>query len=146
MTTAPTIHGTSVLFCGQGILLRGPSGAGKSDLTLRIIDAGGTLVADDRSVVFVENKELYLSPPEATKGLIEIRSIGIRRVPYIEKVKLTICLDCVSMKELTRIPKRDEIRFHTIPVPLYKIYPFEVSAVAKIRALLQTSPANSNDE
>ena len=29
------------------LLLRGPSGAGKSDLALRLIEAGGALVADD---------------------------------------------------------------------------------------------------
>ena len=31
------------------MLLRGPSGAGKSDLALRLIEAGGRLVADDQT-------------------------------------------------------------------------------------------------
>ena len=48
------VHATCVALRRRGgawraVLLRGPSGAGKSDLALRLIEAGGRLVADDQT-------------------------------------------------------------------------------------------------
>ena len=37
------------------VLLLGDSGAGKSDVALRLIAAGGKLIADDQTVLFIEN-------------------------------------------------------------------------------------------
>ena len=62
---------------GQGVLILGPTGAGKSDLTLRLIDSGATLVADDLVEMVREGDQLLLSfPPEGPadlKGKMEAR-------------------------------------------------------------------------
>ncbi|MEX1147529.1 MAG: hypothetical protein WEB93_04010, partial [Sphingomonadales bacterium] len=49
------LHANCVDFAGVGVLLRGPSGAGKSDLTLRLLDLGARLVADDQVFVFSDD-------------------------------------------------------------------------------------------
>src|SRR4030095_5211048 len=67
------------------ILILGPSGAGKSDLTLRLIDSGATLVADDVVELKREGNALLLSsPPEGPgdlKGKMEVKGLGIMSVP-----------------------------------------------------------------
>ena len=45
------------------VLLLGDSGAGKSDVALRLIAAGGKLIADDQTVLFIENGRLMADAP-----------------------------------------------------------------------------------
>ncbi|MDE1896021.1 MAG: HPr kinase/phosphatase C-terminal domain-containing protein [Rhodospirillales bacterium] len=73
---------------GDALLLLGPSGAGKSDLLLRLIDKGFTLVADDQ--VMIENS--MASPPPALAGLLEVRGLGLFRLPYIAPVRLRLVI------------------------------------------------------
>ncbi|HVY12141.1 MAG TPA: HPr kinase/phosphatase C-terminal domain-containing protein, partial [Alphaproteobacteria bacterium] len=90
-----TFHATSVVFCGHGLLLRGAAGMGKSDLALRLIEAGGVLVADDRTLLKMENGALYAEAPKAIAGLLEIRGLGLRRVPHLPRARMDICLELV---------------------------------------------------
>jgi HPr kinase/phosphorylase len=48
-----------------GVLLLGPPGSGKSDLALRLIDAGFTLVADDRVDIAGTAEGAFASAPAA---------------------------------------------------------------------------------
>ncbi len=73
---------------GDALLLLGPSGTGKSDLLLRLIDKGFTLVADDQ--VSIENG--MASPPHALAGLLEVRGLGLFRLPYIAPVRLRLVI------------------------------------------------------
>ena len=56
------IHATCIEVDGVGVLIRGASGSGKSDLALRLIDAGATLVADDR-VDHAVSARMFRHPP-----------------------------------------------------------------------------------
>ena len=79
------IHATSVALRANGqwraVLLRGPSGAGKSDLALRLIQAGGRLVADDQTHLARRGRSLIATPPPALAGMIEARGVGILTLP-----------------------------------------------------------------
>jgi serine kinase of HPr protein (carbohydrate metabolism regulator) len=79
------VNGTAVAWRGQGVLVLGPTGAGKSDLTLRLIDSGATLIADDVVEMTRERDQLLLSfPPEGPadlKGKMEVKGLGIMSVP-----------------------------------------------------------------
>jgi DNA helicase TIP49 (TBP-interacting protein) len=73
----------------RAVLIRGPAGSGKTRLTLALIDAAkagripfALLVADDRVAVEVAHGRLLLRPPPELAGLIELRGVGIRRMPY----------------------------------------------------------------
>jgi len=79
--SADTVHATAVAVDGLGVILSGPSGAGKSDLAMRLIDRGATLVADDRVVLTSRGGALLLSAPPPLAGLIEVRALGLVRLP-----------------------------------------------------------------
>lgn len=84
-----TIHGTAVLVGARALLIRGAAGSGKSSLALRLLQAAAAgvlpfarLVGDDRLHADVVHGRLLLRPAEALAGLIEVRGIGLFRLPY----------------------------------------------------------------
>ena len=122
-----------------GVLLLGKSGAGKSDLALRLIALGATLVADDRTDLYVRRGKLYARPPARLAGLVEVRGIGIVKLPHAPRVCVTLVVELG--REATRLP---DYRRYRLPAglalpaaaapPMVKIAPFEASAPAKIVA------------
>jgi HPr kinase/phosphorylase len=79
-------HGSCAARDGAGVLLLGPAGAGKSDLTLRLLDRGFQLVADDR----VDVADGVASAPTLLAGLLEIRGLGLLRFSYLPAVRLRL--------------------------------------------------------
>lgn len=111
MSTRPTpqanIHATCVAIGRQAILLLGASGAGKSDLALRMIDEGARLIADDRTVLTVKNGRLNASAPAAIHGLLEIRGLGIVKLPAKSlATALPVALVVQLGEKSARLPRR----------------------------------------
>src|SRR5262245_7740837 len=86
--TEPSIHASAVLVGARAVLIRGPAGAGKSRLALALIDAarGGqlafaALVGDDRVHLEAVHGRLLVRPAATLAGLVEVRGLGIRRLP-----------------------------------------------------------------
>lgn len=123
----PLCHGTCVDWGGRGVLLLGPSGSGKSDLALRLIDAGAVLVADDQTEL---SEDGVASAPERLRGLLEVRGVGILRFPYVEKTKIALTVRLAPANEVERLPD-------TIENGEMTLFPFENSAVLKIKSALQ---------
>jgi serine kinase of HPr protein (carbohydrate metabolism regulator) len=127
------------------MLLRGPSGAGKSDLALRLVQAGGRLVADDQTHLAAHRRRLVATPPPALAGLIEVRGVGIVRLPrrqLLPKAVLALIIDLVPPQRVERLPEPASEVICDIPVPLLSLAPFEASAVTKLHlALAQTIDA-----
>jgi serine kinase of HPr protein (carbohydrate metabolism regulator) len=99
---AATIHASAVLAGATAVLIRGEPGAGKSRLALDVIQAAAAgaiafarLVGDDRVHVEPASGRLLVRPAPALAGLIEIRGLGIRRMPFepVAAVGLVIDLD-----------------------------------------------------
>jgi serine kinase of HPr protein (carbohydrate metabolism regulator) len=86
MQAAPTIHASAVLAGAYAALIRGPSGSGKSTLALTILRSGALpftrLVGDDRVHVEARNGRLIVRPAAALQGLIEVRGLGVRALPF----------------------------------------------------------------
>jgi HPr kinase/phosphorylase len=85
----PTIHASAVLVGSHAALIRGPSGSGKSRLALSLMEAAQSgvlpfarLVADDRAEVEAAHGRLLVRPAPRLAGLIEVRGLGIRRLPH----------------------------------------------------------------
>lgn len=141
-------HATGVVFCGHGLLLRGPSGSGKSDLALRLIDAGGKLVADDHTRIVREDAGLVMRPPETIRGMIEVRGVGLLKMPFCAAARLDVVVDLVVHDAVERLPERTQKSFTEGPfdgavLRFLRLYPFESSAVAKLRAFLHYPPVGS---
>jgi len=130
------IHGSSVEINGQGILLTGPSGAGKSDLALRLVDDGATLVADDYTVVAVDGGQVMISPPREIAGKLEVRGLGIIKLPFTEKAPLRAVFELVNYRDIERMPEDTTVILDGVMVPQYRIDPFTASAAAIIRRAL----------
>jgi HPr kinase/phosphorylase len=84
-----TVHGSAVLAGVRAVLIRGRSGAGKSRLALELVEAGragalpfARLVGDDRVQLESAGGRLVVRPAAALAGLIEVRGLGIVRVPH----------------------------------------------------------------
>jgi hypothetical protein len=122
-----------------GILLLGKSGAGKSDLALRLIALGATLVADDRTELYVWRGRLYARPPARLAGLIEVRGIGILKLRQAPRARIALVVELGE-----GAPRLPGHRRYCPPAalglpakaapPIVKIAPFEASAPAKIIA------------
>jgi len=130
------VHGTSVALGGGGLLLRGPSGSGKSDLALRLIDAGARLVADDQTELRRLGDALIMTAPAILAGQIEVRGIGILRVPSVNSAPLRLVVDLVAPKAIERLPEPESIELLGRSVPLLRLAPFEASTPAKLRLAL----------
>jgi HPr kinase/phosphorylase len=80
-----TVHATAVLVGAKALLIRGEPGSGKSRLALKLLQAAlpfARLVGDDRVYLEARSGRLLVRPAQNLAGLLEIRGLGIRRLPY----------------------------------------------------------------
>jgi HPr kinase/phosphorylase len=85
----PSVHASAMLVGARALLIRGPSGAGKSRLALALLRAAAAghpafvrLVGDDRCLLEPHHGRLVVRPAPGLAGLIEVRGLGIRRLPF----------------------------------------------------------------
>lgn len=129
------VHATCLRYRDRGFLIRGPSGAGKSDLGLRLIRDGGRLVGDDYVWVGVEAGRLYAVAPDAIRGQMEVRGVGIVTVPALRVTELDCVIDLVYAEKIDRLPEAGTASFSGIALPAFRLAPFEASATAKVAAI-----------
>ncbi len=101
------MHASCVLVGRSAVLIRGNSGSGKSRLALALIEAlpaRARLVADDRVHLVAANGRLLASAPDAIKGQIEIRGIGLRAVDYEPLALVTLVVD-LGAPDAARMPE-----------------------------------------
>jgi len=139
------MHATCVAIGGHGVLLRGPPSTGKSDLALRLIaetpppaEPPAYLVADDQVEITRDGKNLTARAPEPIAGMLEIRGVGIRRVPSVPQVPVALIVDLVPRDAIPRLPPEPSPTEDILglPVRTARLTPFEASATLKLRALL----------
>jgi HPr kinase/phosphorylase len=125
MNQSPTIHASAVLISARAVLIRGPAGSGKSRLALSLIHAAAQglvafarLVADDRAHVEAAHGRLLVRPADALAGLIEVRGLGIRRLPFEPLAVVGLLVD-LAVPEAGRLPdaarQRAEIAEISLP-------------------------------
>lgn len=127
------LHGTCVAIGNRGVLLLGEPGRGKSDLALRLIDGGAQLVADDQTALRLYNDRLYASAPEALRGLLEVRGVGIRKLAHLPEAQVYLTVRLVPREEVERLPEPAFFDCLNVAVPLLSLHAFDESTPAKIR-------------
>ena len=110
MAEGATIHATAVLIGAKAVLIRGPSGSGKSQLAWALIQPNALpftrLVGDDRVHLEAAGGRLLVRPAPALAGLIEIRGLGIRRLPYEPAAVIGLVVD-LAAADAARFPAED---------------------------------------
>jgi HPr kinase/phosphorylase len=113
--SSATIHASAVLVGARAVLIRGPSGSGKSRLALELIEAArhgalrfARLVGDDRVHVEAAHGRLVVRPADALAGLIEVRGLGIRKLPYEPSAVVGLVVDLAA--DAQRLPPADQQR------------------------------------
>jgi len=106
-----TVHASCVLVGARAVLIRGLAGSGKSRLALALIDAARAgvapfirLVADDRVALTAVHGRLIAFAPNTTRGLIEVRGLGIRRIEHESRAVVGLVVDLAS-KDTARLPE-----------------------------------------
>ena len=147
MNQSPSIHASAVLVGARAVLIQGPSGSGKSRLALALLQAAAQglipfarLVADDRAHVAAVHGRLLVRPADALAGLIEVRGLGIQRMPY-EPVAVVGLLVELEQTDAERLPDAVAQRAEIAGIALPRL---AVGAGAdplpQVLAALQTTP------
>ena len=80
------VHASAVLLGQKAVLLTGESGNGKSTIALQLIKAHeATLIGDDRVYLAKHGAVLMARPHDNLLGLLEMRGLGLLRLPYCQK-------------------------------------------------------------
>lgn len=121
---------TAVALDGRALLLSGPPGCGKSSLALALIDRGAVLIGDDGVMLESGEGVVMAYPPGPTGGLIEVRNVGLVRLPV---TSAPVALLLRLMPDAPRFADAaDETELCGIPVPALAFAPGD--AVQALRA------------
>mgnify|MGYP001285304507 CR=1 FL=1 len=139
--TGECVHATAIALGGRAVLIRGAPGMGKSDLALRCLSLAPTallphaalLVSDDQVRLVTQNGKVLASAPAELKGLLEVRGLGIVRVPSVATAEVALIADLAQSGTIERMPDPwpvAEILGYQFPV--LRLRPFEASAPVKL--------------
>lgn len=119
MTQVTCIHASCVAAGFGSVLIRGCAASGKSALAHTLAALGGRLVADDRTLVELRDGWPCASAPDAIRGLIEARGVGLlATVPQL-RAYVTLVVD-LDRTETERMPpcRQTEILGQMLPLLL----------------------------
>jgi HPr kinase/phosphorylase len=122
------MHGSCVSRVGDAVLLIGHPGSGKSDLVLRLLARGFELVADDQ----VDIADGIASCPAELAGLLEVRGVGIVRLPYQDHIRLALIVEVDRQADRMPMP----MRHPELHLPVVRIDPATASAPEKVALAL----------
>jgi len=104
-----TIHASAVLIGPKAALIRGPAGTGKSQLVWDLLQCAlpfTRLVGDDRVHVEAHAGRLLVRPAPALAGMLEVRGLGIRRLPYEGVAVVGLAVD-LAAEDAARQPGQE---------------------------------------
>lgn len=101
---------------GRAVLIEGAPGSGKSSLALALIDRGAILVGDDGVVLEDRGERLWAAPPPNIAGLIEVRNVGLIRLPTASApLALVARLDPAALRFIEHASEAS-LGGHSLPV------------------------------
>ena len=134
------LHATAIAWHDRGILIRGASGGGKSTLALGLIDRGALLVGDDQIVIERNAGALVMCAPTRLAGLLEVRGVGLIRLPYLLSARLALVVDLVPVARIERLPDLALTALLDIRVPVVHLAAADPLAALRLAAVLRALP------
>ncbi|MBN8873216.1 MAG: HPr kinase/phosphatase C-terminal domain-containing protein [Rhodospirillales bacterium] len=122
------VHGSCASRGGDAVLILGPSGSGKSDLVVRLLARGFSLVADDQ----VDVTDGMASPPVPLAGLLEVRGLGILRLPATHPARLRLVIELGDRPDRLPAPATHPV----FGLPLLRLDPAAPSAPERVALAL----------
>ncbi len=113
---------TCVAIASRALLIEGPPGAGKSSLALALIDRGAVLVGDDGVLLEANEGRLIAQPHPNTRGLLEVRGLGLIPFPVREKAPVALVL-VLDPKAPRFIDEAESATRGDIALPLLRLPP-----------------------
>lgn len=129
------IHATSVAINGRGVLIMGRSGAGKSALAIQLIGMGAILVADDQTILSINDNTLWASSPTPIAGLIEARFVGLLKTPFLARAPVSLAID-LDQTERERMPQKRSFSHQGCSIPLlYRVDAAHFASIIRLYVL-----------
>jgi HPr kinase/phosphorylase len=122
------MYGSCVSRNGDAILVTGSPGSGKSDLVLRLLSRGFELVADDQVII----EDGVASCPANLAGLLEVRGLGIVRLPHRAEARLVLVVELEGRADRMPMPNRHP----ELDLPVVRIDPAATSAPERVALAL----------
>jgi HPr kinase/phosphorylase len=146
------VHGTAIALAGRAALIRGAASSGKSDLALRclmqapttLVPHAAELVSDDQVLIERHDQHVLVRAPPAIRGLLEVRGLGILRIPAIEAGQLALVVQLVAADQVERLPETRTVVIAGVPVPYLELNAFETSAPLKLLLALEQASSQTN--
>lgn len=123
-----TVHGSAVLVTGGGVLLLGASGSGKSSLAAHLIENfGARLIADDRVALSEKKGVLRADAPPPLAGKLELRGLGVVRLPFVENAVLSLSINLVARQNVPRIAEETFFHHQGCRLPQLDLHAFDLA-------------------
>jgi serine kinase of HPr protein (carbohydrate metabolism regulator) len=132
---------TCIAMDGCAILIEGPPGSGKSSLALTLLGRGAALVGDDGVMLEGREDRLVAFPHPNTRGLLEVRNLGIVNVADAgfaicdtAPVCLVVALDEASPRY---VEQPDRFESDGCAVPMVRLWPDSAALCDKVLVALR---------
>jgi len=118
----PAHQATCLAIGSRALMILGPPGTGKSSLALALIDRGAVLIGDDSVLLEERGGRLFARPHPKTRGLIEVRNLGLVEIPVCEEapIALVIRLDEDAPRYVEAAPT---IEVASVTLPMLPLWP-----------------------
>lgn len=124
-----TVHATTVCLDGRTVMITGESGCGKTSLALMLLRRAHTgavsasLVADDYTIITARGGRLFAACPDALKGKVEIRGLGIIQIQPYEGADcaLELVVELTTAKQAVRFYDGAMFNHDGVSVKLLKL-------------------------
>lgn len=97
------------------------------------------LVADDQVVLSRSGAAVLAQSPDAIRGKIEVRGVGIVQVKHVLEAEIVALVDLVAPHEVERMPEPPREEVLGVSLPVFRLTPFEASAPIKLAAVIALS-------